>query len=448
MFPLTRPQRQALATAALVALTVLPTAYVAWTAWRINRAGHLREVEAEIGRALALRVSLEGVVYPRPGEVVYRGMVLREEEPRGRGLTEVGRLRELRLRRGPRELTVAADGLDVRGESPRLLMARVGAWLQRSGSSPFERVSVSAPALELDLGGGALRYSLRDVAGVLQADRKAPAVTASYRLASKGATSRCELSLVRDRGAEPVRTTLTLKTMEGPPLPAHVLEPFFDTAGWLGADAKVDGALTLRQDGARDWEADFRGDLVDVDLATLVGRQFPGHHLSGLARMSLESARWAVRPGQGPGWVEARGALTTGHGSIGVGLVRALGAEMKFRLAPRLATLDDRRPVVDFRALGLAFAMTSDGEIKISGALGNEYAPDVVLAGTAGALAYAPAGASNVRGLIKTLFPVGVAGGAADPGVLVPLTAGSRVLLCLPVPPDLDAKAATRIGGN
>jgi hypothetical protein len=389
------------------------------------------------------------VSYPRPGEVVYRGLVLRQEEPRRKGLTEIARARWLRLRRGYRELTLETDGLRLRGESPKLAMAQVGALLQRSGDSPYERISLSAPTCDLDLSSGAeaggLRFSFREVAGTFQADRIAPTVTVSYRLASKGSGTRCELTLVRDRKTEPVRTTLALKTMEGLPLPARVLDVFFDSADWLGPDAQVDGSLTLRQTGARDWEADFQGDLLDVDLAVLVGRRFPGQHLSGLSRAAIHSARWADRPGQGFGWVEARGELTAGQGSIGVGLLRALAAEMKFRLAPRLAKLDDRTPVVDFRALGLAFAMTPDGEIRLTGALGNEFAPTVVMVGSTSPLAYAPEGAGNVRGLIKTLFPVAA---TDDPGVLVPLTAESRILLCLPVPPDLAAKGTSRIGGN
>src|SRR3954453_23373823 len=118
MFPwnLTRPYRQGLATLALLVLTVVPTIYVGATAWRINRGAHLREVEIAIGRPLGLEVSLEGVSYPRPGEVVYRGLVVRQEEPRRKGLTEIGRARELRLRRGYRELTLETEGLRLRGE--------------------------------------------------------------------------------------------------------------------------------------------------------------------------------------------------------------------------------------------------------------------------------------------------------------------------------------------
>ena len=192
----------------------------------------------------------------------------------------------LHLRRGASEVTLETDGLRLRGESPKLFMAQVGAFLQRSSELPYERISLSAPTCELDLGGQGLGFSLREVAGTFQADRSTPTVTVSYRVVEKGSSTRCELSLVRDRKRDALRTTLALKTMEGLPLPARVLDVFFDTADWLGPDARVEGALTLRQNGARDWEADFQGDLVDVDLGVMVGRRFPGQVLSGLARVA------------------------------------------------------------------------------------------------------------------------------------------------------------------
>src|SRR4029077_8185348 len=160
------------------------------------------------------------------------------------------------------------------------------------------------------------------------------------------------------RRSEPLQTSLVLQTVEGLPLPARVLNVFVDAEDWLGTEATLDGTLSLRRSGSQDWEADFQGDLLDVDLGVLVGRRFPGQHLSGLARVALKSARWAERPGQGFGWVEARGELTCGEGTIGIGLLRALASEMKFRFAPKLAKLDERKPEIDFRALGLTFAMT------------------------------------------------------------------------------------------
>ena len=110
------------------------------------------------------------------------------------------------------------------------------------------------------------------------------------------------------------------------------------------------------------------------------GPAVPGPRMNGLGRLALKSARWADRPGQGYGWVEAPGELTSGQGTIGLGLLRALDTEMKFRLPPKLAWLA-LAGSIDFRTLGFSFAMTPDGELRFDGVLGNEFAPDAVLAG-------------------------------------------------------------------
>jgi hypothetical protein len=441
MFPLTRLKRQVLASVLTVLLTIVPTAYVAVTAWRIRQPAHLRAVEVELGQSLGLQVSLEGIAYPRPGEVEYRGLVLRREEPRRRGLTELARAARVRIRRGESELVLETEGLQLEVESPRLALAEVGALLQRSGGIPYERVSLSASTCDLELGSDLAAFHVRDVVATYQSDRALPAVRASYRLGSNGSMTRCELELSRDRRADPVRTSLVLKTMEGLPLSASVLDVFCDSTAWLGAEARLEGSLTLRQTGGGDWEADFAGDLIDVDLAALVGRRFPSHRLSGLARLSIQSARWADRPGQGFGWVEARGELSARHGSIDPGLLRALQTEMKFRLPPGAAEeLSARAIDVEFAALGLTFALTRDGEIQIGGRLGTDFPPGALLTTSTAPLAFAPEGAANVRGLIKSLFPVE----QSNAGVLVPLTAESRVLLNLPVPAELTS----RVGAN
>ncbi len=221
MISWTRPNRQVAATIALVLVTIAPTAYVAYTAWRINRPSHRHEVEAEISRVLGLQATLESLRYPRPGEVVYRGVILRQEEPRGQGLTEIARAACLRLRRGDRELMLEVDGLRVRADSPRAAMAQIGALLQRSGDAAYERVALSADDCQLDLGAGVAPYQLREVVAQFVTDADTPTVRASYRVVSGDAVAgtRCELALTRDRKSEPLRTTLTLKTMEGLPLP-------------------------------------------------------------------------------------------------------------------------------------------------------------------------------------------------------------------------------------
>jgi hypothetical protein len=444
MFPLTRPARQGLATAALIAFTVLPTAFVAVLAWRINRPGHIRDVEIELGRQLGLQVTLEAVRYPRPAEVVYRGIVLRQDEPRGKGLTEIARADLVRMVRGDRELTLHAVDLKLRGESPKQALAQLGSLIQRSNVLPFEQMNLTAPKCQIELGQESLGFSVQDVAGAFVADRSNPMLRVAYRLAEPESRTQCELTLNRDRAADPVQMSLVLKTLEGVPLPARVLDVFFDTAPWLGPRAKVEGALALKQTGAKDWEAVFHGNLLDIDLATLVGKKFPRHRLAGLARVAFHTARWGERPSQGPGWLEAKGELIASHGTVGVDLLNALAHEMRFRLSPRMARLDPRKTEVEFRSLGVSFDMQANGEIHLAGALGNEFTPDTVLVSASAPLIFAPTGTASVHGLIKTLFPVA----DSPPGVMVPLTSESRVLLCLPVAPEIASKSGRTLGGN
>ena len=222
------------------------------------------------------------------------------------------------------------------------------------------RIHLAAPTCELELNRDALRYSLQDLAGEFLADRSNPTLRVAYRMAEQGSGTRCELTLNRDRSAEPARTILALKTLEGPPLPARVLDVFIDSAGWLGPRAKVDGTLTLSQIGGADWEAEFQGNLIDVDFSTLIDGRFPRLHLSGSARVALQSARWGDRAGQGMGWREARGELIAGTGSIGVEFLDALAREMKFRLSPRATRRDPRATAVEFRSLGIGFRAAAE----------------------------------------------------------------------------------------
>jgi hypothetical protein len=437
--------RQALATVALVIITGIPTLYVAYNAWRVNRPGHIRDVEIELGHQLGLQVTIDSIRYPRPGEILYRGLVLRHAEPRGKGLVEIARAREARLVRSGRELTIHADDLRLRGESPSLALAHLGTMLQQSAGLPFDRISLTAPTCSIDLGSDALRFRVQELAGEFVADRSNPVVRMGYRVRDEDrASTRCEMSLVRHRSAESADTELTFRTIEGLPLSARILDAFFDSSSWLGDKARVDGSLTIRQRDGKDWDAEFQGNLVDVDLETMIARRFPHHRMVGLARLAVKSARWSELPTQGRGWVEAEGELTAGQGSIGFDLVQAMARELKFRVSPRYSRIDPKRNVIDFRKLGLAFTVRPDGEIKLSGALGNEFSPDTVLAGLTSPIVFAPQGTAGVPGLIKTLFPA--AQGHAN--LLVPLTSQTKVLLYLPVPKGLENKPLPTLEGN
>jgi hypothetical protein len=445
MFPVTRPLRPAISTILLLLLTVLPTVLVAAIAWRINQPGHIRDVEVELGRVLGLQVNLASVDYPGPGQVVYRGMVVRGQEPRGQGFAEIGRADTARLNRADHELTVLLENPRLHAESPHVGLALLDVFIQRSISLPFERVTVSAPECQVNLGRDDLQFMFKDVAGELLSDPSAPTLKLAYNVPGGGKGSRCELVLTRDRKREPFETSLSLKTVEGAPLPARMLNVFFDAEDWLGGEAQILGTLNLRQAGSTEWRADFQGEILDLDLARLIGRRFPRHRLTGRARIAFEKATWGERPSsQGPGWLEVKGELLAGQGSIGIDLLEALAREMKFRPSSRKPYVDARKSEVDFRSLGFSFAMHSNGEIHINGALGTEFPPDAVLAGGSSAILRAPQGAASVHGLIKTLFPAST----NNSGVMIPLTTESQVLLSLPLPAGTEVPGRRTLDSN
>ncbi len=445
MVSLTRPVRQGLATLVLAVVSIAPTVHVGMTAWRINRPGHVRDVEIELGRAIGMHVSLREVAYPRPGEVRVRGLVLRREEPRGCRLAELARADTVSLERLDRELVLRISDPVFRADSPLEALGRLSALLAQSGRISSDRVSFSSSACRFDLGSEGLAASLRDLAGELVIEPQRTTLKLAFAVAGSGGVTRCEATLERDRRVEPVATTLTAKTVEGPPLPARALAPFFDAGDWLGPRATVLGALELRQAGAGGLEARFTGSIHEIDLGVLVGKRFPGRRLSGRAHVAITTARWGDRGDQGPGWLEAKGELTADSGSIGVPLLDALTREMRFRPTARLKAQTARGATeVDFRAIGLGFAINSEGEIHLEGALGTEFAPDVVLAGATMPLMSAPHGAASVHGLIKTLVPTP----ALDSSLLVPLTARSRTLFALPLAPGPTTGRSTSVDAN
>jgi hypothetical protein len=416
---LTRPRRQIAATFALALFTIAPTVTIAWTVRGLGQPAHLREVEAEIGRRLGVLVKVESATHPRPDVDVLRNVSLRLHDSAD---SEIARADCLRISRSSGEMNMKVDSLQVRGDGASDALNQTLSFLRRMASSAESRISLVADRCEVRLGKRV--ETLREMAAIVDVDRSTPSMSASYLLDDdQGHLSRCELAISCQAGGI---TRVTLRTMDGPVL-ARVLSPFFDVESWLGASARLDGTLTLTRKMAGSWDSEFRGELFAIDLSSVVGRRFAGHRLTGLGRLKIETAKWAERPGgQGPGWVEARGTLSAGPGSISTGLLEALKSRMQFRLD---SNIEPGRTDIDYQGLGLLFAMNSDGELALRGGLGAEYAPDAVLVhGHHGLpLARSPAGAANVRGLWNTLIPT-------SPGTLAPVVPEMHSLGALPLP--------------
>jgi hypothetical protein len=268
---------------------------------------------------------------------------------------------------------------------------------------------------------------LRDVACVVERTDLGHAISSSFRLAQASETGRFELTVARRHDSSAQATEARLQVMEGS-LPAGVLDGLVDLDSWFGEEARLQGVLSFRRSArSADWDVEFRGRVRDVDLERLVTAHFDGLSLTGRAWLEIERARWGALPeGQGRGWVEVKGSLVGGRGSIGTTTLASMVTEMSFRWHPPAGATPG---VVDFEAIGLAFELTPRAEIRISGALGPDYAPGTVLVsgGRRSPLLSAPEGAANVRGLWRLLFP-------ARDEVLVPAAPGAEVMRHLPMP--------------
>jgi hypothetical protein len=409
MLSLTRPQRQALATAAVIGLLVAPTVMIALNALRLRRPEHRQEVASALSDRLGARVTLASVSYPRPGETLLRGVVIRQDDAGGKagnapGAGEIARAEVLRLRTEGALLSVEADGLTLRAAGPRQAMAQLGAMLRRAGSGGVAtEVALLAPSCHIDPGAGLERFRLRDLAGQVKVGAKGLSLSASLRPDTPG-SPRCELTLVHDRRADGLHTTLTVRTADGAALPGGALGPFFVTPSWLGPDARVDGELVLHQANAGDWDARFRGTLHDVDLGTIAGRLAPDQHLRGRGEVTIEEARWADLPGRGPGWTQAAGTITAKTGTIGAGLLGSLRDAVGFRVDARLAAGAES---VAFAPLGVRFAIAPTGTVTLAGALGPDQPPGAVALAARGRqpLLSAPEAPARIAGLIRALAP-------------------------------------------
>jgi len=435
-----RMHRQVAATVFVVVGLILPTLGTFWWALSVNRPGHVRDVEVRLSRELGLQVGLEGVAYPRPGEIVLLGAVFRQEEPRGRVFREVARAKRLSLK--PQENGYLLEGpeLNLVGDDAETAMGQLGQLIQKASTNAgsIKRLVVAVDRCQILVENGAghrpVKLDWRGVAGTVESRPEQTVVKASGWMHQSDQRTRCELELTRKRLGEKAETHVTLATVEGPALPATVLEPLVDTPGWLGDVARVQGQLTLTQVDSQPWQARFAGTLDQVDFSRLINNRFGSHRLAAQGQIQIRQAAWGDRPGQGPGWREIDGDLTMGPGSVSHSLFLAMGQQMQFRLAEYLHKSNQARGDVAFGSLGLQFHLTDDGRIAFGGACGPDFAPDVVAVSNQAKpvpIMAAPASAANVRGLMKTLFPVNL----AQAELLVPATRESQALQrYLPMP--------------
>lgn len=410
MLALSRPGKQALATIAVVVSCIAPTAWVGWSAWSYRQPSHRRAMELELGRRTGFDVTIGDITYPRPSEIVLQRIGFTVPAARGAGEAgppQVITAEILRFGRESGAWTLQAQGLRLRAESPRQVLALMEQAIQRTASAASRwngDMHLIAPTCRIDLGDGIEEFRLHDLAATLRPRETGTRLTAGYRIDGGGESERCELVMERHGEVGTTATELAFKVLEGGSVAARVLDPFFDTKDWLGPSARLQGRLALHQSRQDDWEAEFQGALLDVDLTALMSQLAPRHGLNARARLDLDTARWGNQPGRGPGWTAVKGRVECANGTISAGLLQALKSQLRFRMADRLLT---DRPEIPFQALGLTFDLTPRGELRLGGGLGPDALPGAVLVQSQRftPLASAPEGEVTVAGLIRAFGP-------------------------------------------
>ena len=97
---------------------------------RLDRPGHFREVEAEIGRRLGVLVEVASAAHPRPDVDVLRDVILRLD-PDER--SEFARADALTIVRDGRELALTVHHLTIRGDGPSGALSQMVGLLRRAG---------------------------------------------------------------------------------------------------------------------------------------------------------------------------------------------------------------------------------------------------------------------------------------------------------------------------
>jgi hypothetical protein len=393
MFYLHEKRRRRVCRAVFLACCLAPTCVSAGWAIVVSlppyRALHERSLAARLG----LEVSIARVTSPRPGDVLYTDVELKDPETHER-------LAHARL------LEIWRDGglWTVRASQPELNEAGLAALWKRlenelhnqSASDP--RIYFEAEEVLLQLSGGA--RSIQELRGRLERSETGPQAKFSFRLPGAELPRPVELTISRNRQAKPPLTRVDLNTSDAA-LPCRLLAAAWPAAGRLGPKASLRGSFWVA-DAPDGWQGGASGEIADIDLASLVNEQFP-HHLSGNARLTLDKARVSQARLQ-----EAAGTLSAGPGVVSRSLLAAAEESLHFVRADVGASEDKSSgEELKYEKLALAFNIDARGlAVRSPRHTTTDGSDRTILTDSAGALLDEPAEPIQpVINLVRTLVP-------------------------------------------
>lgn len=352
MFQLHDTTRRQLCKALFVVMALLPTASV--VAWCIARRLPSRmEAEAQsLGRQLGLEVRLQGLKYPRPGEVVYEGLQIVDCETsqvlfRCRQLAVVSETplpnREHRgaLALFPSQAEINAEGIN-----------RLWKLLERTLEGHYGRLGADLRLVAGDVTiAGAESQTLTDVVASLASEPNATQANLQFRVAgAPAASSATSITVVRNREVSPPAFEVDLNT-NGSDLPCNLLGMAMNQWDVFGSHCRFRGRIHARQ-LQEGWQGEIdSAKLGEIDLDRLVSDHLP-HRLTGTADLTIQSARFV----QGR-LEEASMMFSAGPGTIDRSLIDS--AEDHWGLT---ATAELAKAPEQIRYQELAFVLTLDSK--------------------------------------------------------------------------------------
>jgi len=406
MYRLHDKTRRRVCMAGFLLVCVLPTVGVlAWCVKR-NMPGRSAAEAQRLSRELGLRVSLDGVRYLRPGEMLYEGLTLADPETgepvlRCRLLQTTWTAANDAEGKSTATLQLAASQPEIEADRFERIVQLVGRMLRCEAGRPEVDLQLTSGEVTLRAEENShtvteLRASLRAIDGVNQAQ-------VSFRLAGVAMPQPIQLRVVRNRQTTPPTTGFELDTGGGA-VPCGLLAVGLDMLRPLGPQCRFRGYVWANEtsDGVSPsgWDMEVTGALSDVDLDRLVSSHFP-HKLGGTGQVTIQWAR--VRGGR---LEDASGTLVAGTGIggravISRSLIDAAVTQLGLQRGAEPTTPGDLLP---YEQLELAFTVDSQG-VTLRGRCAAGGPGAILVDRYSRLLGESPAGAQPVVALLRTLVP-------------------------------------------
>lgn len=326
MFDLSYATRSLLCRAGFLAGCVVPTtAVVLWAGW-LRLPSHTDACRQEFEQSLRLPVAMASARHPRPGLIEYLNIEIADPET-GKSIASIPRL-EAAWNDGSRVLIAREATLNA-GSLPRLV--KLMQERLRDGSPAatllFSKLVVqtsdSPPALP--------PHTLEQVVGKLETLPEGPQLALQFNAPGSESVQPIRFKLARLRSKGDVETGIELDT-GGAALACSWAQPLLGWLSHLGPAAAFEGRLVAFE-GVDGWRGELKGRLTRVELARLIGDNFP-HEISGLAEVRIDRARFARGR-----LIDVAGRLTAGPGAVDSALLlAAVGALQLNHQIPAKAT--------------------------------------------------------------------------------------------------------------